>query len=289
VPGETVLGRGFNTFPGGKGANQAIAAARQGAAVTFVGCIGNDSFGAELLNGLKVEHVETRNVLVCEDIPSGVALITLDSSGQNSIVVASGANNHLTPRHIQEKADVFSDADVLLLQLETPLDTVLVAAQAAKERGVLVVLNPAPAQPLPDKLLNLVDVLVPNESETALLTGLPIHTLEQIQAAARNLIAQGIGNVVITLGNRGALLVQKGVSGGVHIPAFPVKVVDTTAAGDSFVGALAASLAEGLRMEKAVLRGCAAGALAATCLGAQPSVPTRKAVDEILINQARTS
>jgi ribokinase len=287
IPGETVLGHGFNTFPGGKGANQAVAATRQGAAVTFLGSVGDDPFGEELLNGLKAEHIETRNVLVCEDSSSGVALITLDSLGQNCIVVASGANSQLTPWHIQQKTGIFSDADVLLLQLETPLDTVIAAAQQAKELGVIVVLNPAPAQPLPKELLPLVDVLVPNESETALLTGQPVETMEQVESAAQGLIAQGVGSVVITLGSRGALLVTKGVS-GVHVPAFSVEVVDTTAAGDSFVGAFAVGLAEGLPMEKSVLRGCAAGALAVTCLGAQPSIPHKKDVDELIASRMQT-
>ena len=288
VPGETILGRDFNTFPGGKGANQAVAAARQGAAVTFIGCVGNDSFGGELLNGLKAEGIEIKLVRVCEDAPSGVALITLDVAGQNSIVVVSGANAKLTPRHIREKRDVFSEADVLLLQLETPLDTVLTAAQEAKERGVLVVLNPAPAQLLPDELLTLVDVLVPNESETALLTGQPVETMEQVESAAQVLITQGVGSVVVTLGSRGALLVAEGLP-RIHVPAFPVDAVDTTAAGDSFVGALALGLAEGLPREEAMLRACAAGALAAGRLGAQPSIPTRKAVDELVTNQTRAS
>jgi ribokinase len=287
MPGETVLGHGFNTFPGGKGANQAVAAARQGAAVSFIGCIGVDSFGEELLNGLKAEHIETRNMIVSEDAPSGVALITLDSSGQNSIVVASGANSQLTSRQIRQKAGIFSDADVLLLQLETPLGTMIAAAEQAKEKNVIVVLNPAPAQPLPKELLTLVDVLVPNESETALLTGQPVETMEQVKSGALGLIAQGVASVVVTLGSRGAFLVMEDGS-AIHVPSFPVDVIDTTAAGDSFVGAFAVALAGGLSLEKAVLRGCAAGALATTRLGAQPSIPTKKAVDELIVGWRQT-
>jgi ribokinase len=278
TPGETVLGSDFGTFPGGKGANQAVAAARQGADVAFLGRVGSDSFGEQLISKLQAEGIDTQHIGVDPTAASGVALITLDAVGQNSIVVASGANHELTPRHIQEASASFIDADILLLQLETPLATVTAAARLAKSQGVKVVFNPAPAQPLPDGLLSNLDVLIPNESETALLTGLPVDSLEQVETAARRLLARGVRSVVVTLGKRGALYVTQGLPAG-HIPAYTVDVVDTTAAGDSFVGALSVALAEGHSLEDAVQVGCAAGALATTRLGAQPSIPSRVEIE----------
>jgi len=284
IPGETVLGSDFGTFPGGKGANQAVAAARQGASVTFVGRVGRDAFGQQLVTRLKAEGIETRHISVDETTATGVALITLDKAGQNSIVVAAGANHKLTPEHIWETEAVFSGVNVLLLQLETSLDTVVAAAECAKIHGVKVVLNPAPAQHLPEGLLRLVDVLIPNESEIALLTGLPVETLEQVETATRNLLARGVECVVVTLGARGALLVPADQP-AIHIPSFPVQVVDTTAAGDSFVGAFAVALGEGLSFEEAVKSGCAAGSLAATGLGAQPSIPYRVQINQLIRSQ----
>ena len=282
IPGETVLGSDFNTFPGGKGANQAVAAARQGTRVTFIGRVGHDAFGQQLVTGLQAEDVDTKYIGLDENAPSGVALITLDAEGQNSIVVSSGANHKLTPEHIREAIAAFKNADVLLLQLETPLETVIAAAEQAKAHGLKVVLNPAPAQPLPIELLSLVDVLIPNESETALLTDLPVNSPEQAETAARKLQTHGVGCVVVTLGSRGALYVD-GDQKPTHVKGFSVDVVDTTAAGDSCVGVISVSLAEGLSLETAVKRGCAAGALAATRLGAQPSIPTKAGIDNFII------
>jgi len=281
APGETVLGSGFGVFPGGKGANQAVATARQGAEVTFIGRVGGDAFGRELLDSLVAEGIQTQYIGVEDSTASGVALITLDAAGQNSIVVAPGANHVLSPEHIQAADASFAGADLLLLQLETPLETVVAAAEGAKTHGVKVVLNPAPAQPLPEALLKIVDVLIPNESEAALLTGLPVETLEGAETAARKLLKLGVRWVVVTLGARGALLVS-GDRPAIHVLSYPVEVVDTTAAGDSFVGAFSVALAEGSPLEAAVRRGCAAGALAATRLGAQPSIPTKAEVDGLL-------
>ena len=286
VPGETVLGSDFGTFPGGKGANQAVAAARQGARVTFVGRVGADAFGQQLVTGLEAEGIDTRYVGVEEDAATGVALITLDSAGENSIVVAPGANHALTCRHIQESEAAFRGADLLLLQLETPLASVQTAAQQAKAHGVGVVLNPAPAQALPPGLLALVDVLIPNETELALLTGLPVDSLERIEDAARTLLVQGVGSLVVTLGGRGALTLEQNQP-AIHVPAFAVEVVDSTAAGDSFAGAFSVALAEGTSLHAAAGRGCAAGALATTRLGAQPSIPTKAEVDQLMAVQNR--
>jgi len=282
IPGETVLGSNFDTFPGGKGANQAVAAARQGASTAFIGRVGQDAFGQQLATGLKAEGIDIHYIGVDKDAASGVALITLDADGQNSIVVAPGANHKLTPEHVLAANTVFAGTDVLLLQLETPLDTVIAAAKLAKKHNAKVALNPAPAQPLPGELLSLVDVLIPNESETALLTGLEADTFDQVETAARKLLSLGVGCVVITLGSRGALLVY-GNHPAIHVPSFPVKVVDTTAAGDSFVGAFSVALADRLPLNDAVKRGCAAGALAASRLGAQPSIPTKAETNKLLV------
>ncbi len=281
APGETILGRDFRTVPGGKGANQAVAAARMGADVTMIGCIGNDSFGTTLVTNLEAEGINTSHVKVIPDAASGIAMITLDEAGQNSIVVASGANMSLTPDHVRAAWDSFKDVDVVVMPLEVPLTCIEEAAKLSKESGAQVVLNPAPAQPLPDELLTNIDVLVPNETETALLSGKSVDTLQQAREAAQHLLRHGIKTVVLTLGSRGGLLVnQDGHSK--QFDAHAVKVVDTTAAGDAFVAALSVGIAEGDDWESAVRMANAAGALAVTKMGAQPSLPTRTEVLELL-------
>ena len=284
IPGETVLGQGFSTYPGGKGANQAVAAARQGASVKFIGRVGDDEFGRLLLDELEDNGVDIKHIQLDENAATGVALITLNEDGENTIVVASGANHRLLPGTILEAETAFSDADVLLLQLETPLDTVIAAAEVARKHGVKVILNPAPATPLPGELLSRVDILIPNESETAQLTGLPVNNLSQVEQAGRTLVKRGISTVVVTLGERGAYQIEADKPAR-HIPSYPVDVVDTTAAGDSFVGTFAVSLADGELIDRAVERGCAAGALATTRLGAQQSIPTRSEIDNLIKEQ----
>lgn len=279
-PGETVLGTDFGTFPGGKGANQAVAAARQGADVTFLGRVGKDEFGKQLLDGLKAEGIAVQHVGIDKEAPSGVAFITLDAHGENCIVVAPGANYKLSREIIRQAEIAFTHTDLLLVQLEIPLDTVMAAVGKAKEQGMRVVLNPAPAQMLPDGLFSRVDVLIPNESECAMLSGHPVGSLNEIQAAAAVLIDKGVGSVVVTLGDRGAYLLERDLP-GIHIPAYRVEVVDTTSAGDAFLGAFSVSLSEGNSLVESVKRGCAAGALAATRLGAQPSIPTREEVEQL--------
>lgn len=237
VPGETVLGRDFQTIPGGKGANQAVGAARLGAQVNMVGRVGADAFGESLRANLQACSIDTSHVLMDTKAPSGVALITLDETGQNSIVVVSGANMYLTPTDVRMAFANIGKVNVVVLQLESPLECVLEAARQGKDRGAKIVLNPAPAQPLSDELLTLVDVLVPNESETALLSGQPVTTLKQAEDAAQQLFARGVGAVVLTLGSRGAFLVSPTVP-GIHFPPYNVQVIDTTAAGDAFVAAL---------------------------------------------------
>lgn len=279
-PGETIIGTDFHTVPGGKGANQAVAAARLGADVSMVGRVGRDAFAKSLLDNLSAAGVDHVFVTQDPDAATGVALIAVDDSGQNSIVVASGANMRLSPADVDAASAAIAAAAVLLLQLESPLESVTQAAKVARAHGVKVILNPAPARPLPASLLSLVDVLIPNESETALLTDLPVGEQAEVERAAEALRKMGVGTVVLTLGDRGALLAQ---SGGTELfPAFEVEPVDTTAAGDAFVGGFAFALAAGRPLAEAVRWGNAAGALATTKLGAQPSLPTRQALEALL-------
>lgn len=281
APGETVIGGDLHTVPGGKGANQAVAAARLGAAVSMVGRVGNDIFAGQLLDNLTAVSVNHQYVIRDPEAASGVALIVIDNAGENSIVVAPGANGRLSPADVDAAEAAIQSADLILLQLEVPLPAVLRAAQLARQHSVKVILNPAPAQPLPDELLTLVDVLIPNESETARLTGRPTTNQAEIEAAAASLRQSGVGAVILTLGERGALLATE--TGAIHFPPFvPQKVVDTTAAGDGFVGGLAAALAEGKTVAAAVPWGNATGSLVVTQMGAQPSLPTREAVKSVL-------
>ncbi|MBC7232229.1 MAG: ribokinase [Chloroflexi bacterium] len=284
-PGETVLGGEFVMAAGGKGANQAVAAARLGAQVTLVARVGQDVFGERALAGFRQEGIATQYITVDPEAASGVALIFVDRSGENSIAVAPGANARLTPQDVQRAQKAIEAADVLLLQLETPLETVRQAAEIARHAGVRVVLNPAPAppQPLPADLLALVDVLTPNEGEASLLAGRQIAqatTLTDAEAAARCLIEQGVKVVIVTLGARGALIVTSDFQQ--LVPGFAVDVVDTTAAGDAFNGGLAVALAEGQTLADAVRFANACGALAATKMGAQPSLPTAEEVARFL-------
>jgi ribokinase len=283
--GETLIGSQFQTVPGGKGANQAVAAARLGAHVSLVGRVGRDAFGAALLENLTTDGIDHTFVIQDPAGATGVALIVVDDAGQNSIVVASGANMRLSPGDVEAASAAIASADVVLMQLESPLESVTRAAEIAQARGVPVILNPAPARPLPSTLLSLVDVLIPNESETALLTEMPTDGQVDAQAAAAALRALGVGTVILTLGNRGALLAQ--ATGTIHVPTFRVTPVDTTAAGDAFVGGFAVALAEGRSWREAVRWGNAAGALATTTMGAQPSLPTRRAVETLLAVNVR--
>ncbi|MCP5096991.1 MAG: ribokinase [Chloroflexi bacterium] len=279
-PGETIIGSDLQTIPGGKGANQAVAAARVGAEVAMIGRVGNDLFAEQLRVNLTANHVNTEYVMATESA-SGVALIVVDASGQNSIVVSPGANGLVTAVDIQNATPIIKSADLILLQLEIPLNAVQKAASIAHEHGVKVILNPAPAQPLPPELLQLVDILIPNESETSLLTGLSVNTQTEVEIAACQLLKLGVETVVLTLGERGALLAN--ATGMNYISSFSVNsVVDTTAAGDSFVGGFAMALAEGKPLIDAVRWGNAAGAIAVTRVGAQPSLPTRAEVEKII-------
>jgi ribokinase len=283
-PGETILGGEFQIVPGGKGANQAVAAARLGAHVSLVGRVGCDAFAAQLLEHLPADGIDSSFVVQDPGAATGVALIVVDNAGQNSIVVAPGANKRLSPADVGAAETVIAGADALLLQLESPLETVTRAAQVARAHKVPVILNPAPACPLPAELLALVDVLIPNESETALLTALPVKDLAGAEVAAGALRKQGAGTVILTLGDRGALLAREG--GTELLPAWDVQPVDTTAAGDAFVAGFSVAMAEGGSLVEAVRWGNASGALATTVLGAQPSLPTRRALESFLAEGA---
>ena len=284
IPGETVLGNDFQNIPGGKGANQAVGAARMGARVTMIGKVGNDEFGKALTKNLANEGVDISHISVDEKEATGIAMITLDQNGQNSIVVASGANMALKPEDIRTAWKKISDIDVLVMPLEVSLECVEEAVRLATESSVKVILNPAPAQKLSDDLLKKVDVLVPNESETSLLTGLAVESIEDAKIAAKSLLEKGIGAIVLTLGSRGALLISENQPAIISTP-YKVNVVDTTAAGDSFVAALSVGIVEGLPLENALRQATAAGALAVTKMGAQPCMPTKKEVNELMEEQ----
>jgi ribokinase len=286
-PGETLLGGVFKTFPGGKGANQAVAAARLGANVTMIGCVGNDAFGKEMRATLENDGIDTAHILIHPDVATGVALIQVDAQGQNSIAVASGANFCLTGADVEKAMQTIGKFDVLVMPLETPLDTIYAAAITAFRRGAKVLLNPAPAQVLEQELLELVDVLLPNEYEIALMTGIPWQTSVDTQQAARELLSQGVKNLIVTLGNQGSALFN--TSGQeTLIPACPVQAVDTTAAGDCFVGALAVGLCEGKSLLAAAEFASAAAAISVTRDGAQPSLPYREEVAQFMRERSET-
>lgn len=274
-PGETLLGTEFHTFPGGKGANQAVAAARLGGQVKLIGRVGADAFGDALLETCSQDGVDTRHVEQLQDAPTGIAQITVDDAGQNTIVVVPGANGKLSPPDLEAAEPAFEGASVVVIQLEIPLLTVTYAADLARRHGARVVLNPAPAQPLSATCLEQVDVLIPNQSEAALLTGCALAG-----DAARRLIASGVRSVIVTMGEGGVLIAEGETA--THLPAHRVSVVDTTAAGDAFVGAFAVALAEGRTVREAAAWGNAAGALAVTRAGAQPSLPARADLERFL-------
>lgn len=284
APGETLSGEDLKIIPGGKGANQAVAAARQGSSVAMVGRVGNDSFGPDLIGNLKQNGVDTTHVMTDPQSASGTAIIVVDANGQNSIVLSPGGNGRVTKEDLNPVA--FAQYKLLLLQLEIPVQTVLAAARRAKESGVRVILNPAPAYPLPDELFSLSDVIVPNEPELSMLTGESVHDMPSAENAARALLGRGAKNVVVTLGSRGALIVNHELTR--HVPAFQVEVVDSTAAGDAFIGGFASALLQDRSIEEAVRYGCGCGALAATKFGAQPSLPTREEVERFVLSSLQS-
>jgi len=293
-PGETISGEDLKIIPGGKGANPAVAAARQGANVTMIGLVGSDRFGALLVENLKSNRVDTSRVLV-DEAATGTAVIVVDANGQNSIVLSPGANGKVSPADVDSAS--FQRFGLILLQLEIPTPTVLRAAQKAREHGMTVLLNPAPAKSLPAELLANVDILIPNESELALLAGLPVTDISSVEVAAKEILKQGVKTVIATLGGKGALLATGAQA--TQVGAYKVDVVDTTAAGDAFIGGFASkilthswssptptdaqeSASYAKALEEAVRYGCACGALATTKFGAQPSLPTKAEVETFL-------
>ncbi|CAI8708372.1 ribokinase [Pseudomonas sp. IT-196MI5] len=269
--GETLIGQSFSTVSGGKGANQAVAAARLGAQVSMIGCVGNDAYGEALCGALLAEQIDCQAVSTV-DGSSGVALIVVDDSSQNTIVIVPGANGALTTEAIDRFDSVIQAADVLICQLEVPDASVGHALKRGRELGKTVILNPAPAsRPLPSDWYASIDYLIPNESEASALSGLSVDSLDTARAAATRLIALGAGKVIITLGAQGSLFADG--QRFEHFPAPVVKAVDTTAAGDTFVGGFAAALAAGQDEVQAIRFGQVAAALSVTRAGAQPSIP----------------
>ena len=270
--GETLIGESFATVSGGKGANQAVASARLGAEVSMVGCVGADGYGEQLRAALLAEQIDCQALTTVEG-SSGVALIVVDDSSQNAIVIVAGANGLLTSDVVKGFDPVLQAADVIICQLEVPLQTVGYTLKRGRELGKTMILNPAPASgPLPADWYSSIDYLIPNESEASALSGLPVESLETAEAAASRLIAAGAGKVIITLGAQGSLFANG--QGFEYFPAPKVKAVDTTAAGDTFVGGFAAALAVGKSEAEAIRFGQTAAALSVTRAGAQPSIPT---------------
>jgi ribokinase len=279
-PGETILGGAFSMAAGGKGANQAVAAARAGGRVTFVARVGDDLFGRQALEGFARDGIDARSVLATPGSASGIALITVDERGENSISVASGANALLSIADVEAAGGAFAAADIVLLQLESPPETVEAAARAAKGKGIPVILNPAPARSLDDGLLRLVSVLTPNEHEAEFLTGIAVTDAGSAMKAAARLRARGAAAVIVTLGEKGVCASAEAYEG--HTPAFEVQPVDTTAAGDVFNGALAVALAEKRSLGDAIRFAQAAAAISVTRPGAQPSAPDQAEIGAFL-------
>lgn len=281
VPGETLLGHDFFTAPGGKGANQAVAIARLGVPTQMVGRVGQDSFGGELVNSLKISGVQTDQVLVDEAVGSGVAMIAVGDAGENQIIVVPGANGQVNEADVERLVSLLPGAIALLLQFEIPMNAAIAAAQAARAVGVTVILDPAPAQmDVPKRLYPLVDIITPNEIEAGQLVGLPVDGPESATQAAMILRQWGVGSAIVKLGAQGALCATAGET--FLVPAFPVLAVDTVAAGDAFNGGLAAALFEGLPLRQAVVWGAAAGAIASTKAGAQSSLCDRQTFNAFL-------
>lgn len=280
--GETLSGDSFFTAPGGKGANQAVACARLGATTRMIGRVGGDVFGANLRDNLSQNGVDVSKIQTDPSQPSGVALITVDAHAENTIVIVAGANGTVGFDDVARLDSLLTASRLVLLQLEIPLEAVVAAAGVAHDHGLTVILDPAPARPLPPELYPLVDILTPNETEAAILVGFPLDTDSAIEKAADTLLNRGVKNVIIKLGGRGAYARRSAEVSGQFWPAFAVKAIDTVAAGDAFNGGLAAALAEDKPFEIAVQWGMATGAISTTRAGAQPSLPNRGEVLKLL-------
>ncbi len=280
VAGETLQGYEFFTAPGGKGANQTVAAARLGVPTQMVGRVGGDEFGRQLLVGLQAAGVQTDGVLVDEATSSGVAVITVDDAGENNIIIIAGANGRLNETDVERLSSRLPGAAALLMQFEIPMPVVQQAAQAAHSAGVPVILDPAPVRDVPTELYPLVDIITPNQLEASGLVGFPVDGQETAAKASAELRQRGVGTVIVKLGAQGVFCATAEET--FFVPAFSVQAVDTVAAGDAFNGALAVALTEGRPMREAVVWGAAAGAISATKAGAQPSLPNRETFDAFL-------
>lgn len=273
-PGETILGGEFFMNQGGKGANQAVAIKRLGGNLIFMAKLGNDVLGRQSVGYFKKEGIDTRYIALDEDSASGVALISVDDHAENSIVVASGANMLLNEQDVDKMLEEMCEGDILLMQLEIPLQTVEYAARKAFGKGVKVVLNPAPARSLPKELFRHLYMVTPNRIEAEMLTGIKIANDADVEKVAEEICAMGVKNVIITLGSKGCLIREEGVS--YRIDAFKVEPVDTTAAGDTFNGALCVGLSEGMDLKQAAVMASKASSIAVTRMGAQSSIPYRE-------------
>ena len=280
--GETLLGSGYKIAYGGKGANQAVAAARLGANIDFIGCIGDDDIGQTMKEAFQQDGVNVSGITQIAQSMTGIAMIQVADDGENSIVLAAGANAKLDKNVVMQSATVIEQADTLLMQLEIPMESVLTAAKLAKQSQTKVVLNPAPAQILPDELLQQLDMITPNETEAELLTGVKVNDAESAARSAKVFHSKGIHTVLITLGSKGVYFSENGQ--GQIIPGFRVRATDTTAAGDTFNGALLAALLENQTMSQAIRFAQAAAAISVTRAGAQPSIPYREEVEKFLVN-----
>lgn len=278
APGETIAGHAFHVGMGGKGANQAVAAARLGAEVTLIGCVGNDDFGRDAIRRYRAEGIDTSFVQHVTDRPTGTAAIVVDDNAENCIIVVPGANANLSPDDVCRAALAIQNADAVLCQLETPLDATLEAFRLARAAGVLTMLTPAPAKDLPDELLALCDVCIPNKTEIELLVGQKVEGDDDAHSAAGMLRKRGVRTVVVTMGGNGAFLLDD--LGAMHIPAFKVKAVDPTGAGDAFAAALAVFLTERMALKDAALRASSVAAITVTRIGTQSAFPSLTEVME---------
>ncbi|GAA0780647.1 ribokinase [Hathewaya limosa] len=281
--GETILAEELTTIPGGKGANQAVAASRLGCTVNMIASVGNDGYGHILTNALKKDKVITENILVCNDKPTGTAIINVDNNGDNTICVVGGANMSIKCERIAELKEIIQESDVVITQFETPLDSSIEGFKFAKEKNKITILNPAPAREIPKEILRYTDIIVPNETEAFELTGIEVNDLHSAEIAAKAFLENGVKFVVITLGSKGAAIISKDKTE--LIPAYKVQAIDSTAAGDSFIGALGKSLSNASDLnfdclKSAVSFGNKVSSITVTREGAQSSIPTLKEVKE---------
>ena len=282
-PGETLHGRNYQVIPGGKGANQAVAAARLHADIGFIACVGDDSFGQNIRQAFAEDGMDISAVHMMANTPTGIAMIQVSDCGENSICIAAEANDALSAEIVEQHSAKIEQAQYLLMQLETPLAGIELAASIAKAQATRVVLNPAPARSLPDALLAMVDIITPNETEAEVLTGVAVTDADSAAKAAQVLHDKGIATVMITLGSKGVYLSQQGT--GKIIPGFKVKATDTTAAGDTFNGAFVTGLLEGKAIDDAVVFAHGAAAISVTRFGAQTSIPSRDEVEQFIAAQ----